>query len=536
ALPGAVAAAAVAAGPPLPPGLPAPAGGSAAAAPPSAPGLGLDDDGTGLTQAAVHLSLNASDIDVDIDEAAVAPGAAVAAAPAAPPAAPPAMLDTQLVSDFAEQEILQHFALVQAVHNAEPTQRGVPVTLPRSWQDMQGLLRKLAYDPGTADPWRRLGMAMYEGPEPTASSIAARAWSAQLLLGLAQHAGWPASDMQNVNEFVLAVNAAEARCLEELGPLLRERRKLKASKLPLQRELGPVALAFVRSLAVLPGEQVYTQWSDILGTLGDLSAAPAQVVREARELATLAEKGDDVRLWTSLAGRAAVLWAPEQTNALTRCLKGLLRMPPEGRPTSVRLVTTIPLMPGMSTPAGVMDLWWHPLLGDTWAPLVREITFSATPMEVILPGTGGPRHVRTGLAVFTLRHLGERALPKMVNPVAPLLTLIEARTVIFDTQATHLPRLLNCLLGLQGVICQDHSRSALSTKERPRVQLEALFPSDMADLQVLLRLQALRRTDLPADTFFGLISIFAAGDSQILETTSGANIHHYWRLCSQMVS
>ncbi|CAK0866026.1 unnamed protein product [Prorocentrum cordatum] len=154
------------------------------------------------------------------------------------------MLDIHLLSDFAEHEILQHFGFAQAVNNAELIQPGVPVTLPRSWQDMQGLLRTRAYDPRTTDLRRRRGMAMCESLEPTASSIAARARSVQSLLGFAQRAGWPATDVQNASESLLTATAAEAPCPEKLGPLPRGRGKLKASRVPLPRELGPVALAF----------------------------------------------------------------------------------------------------------------------------------------------------------------------------------------------------------------------------------------------------------------------------------------------------
>ena len=119
-------------------------------------------------------------------------------------------------------------------------------------------------------------------------------------------------------------------------------------------------------------------------------------------------------------------------------------------------------------------------------------------------------------------------------PTAPLLHFAAVRTVHMDLLAVTLPRLLMELISL-GVICRPQAKSPLSMPERPRLHLEVLFPDALPDLDVLLALQRLRGSWLPADVFYGLSTMFAATDALVLETGGSPSWHHYWRLCSQMV-
>ncbi|CAK0836352.1 unnamed protein product, partial [Prorocentrum cordatum] len=171
-------------------------------APPSDPGLGFGDGGTGLTQDTAHLILDNSD--VAIGEAAGQPSGQPAGAVQAPLEGPAVMLNLQLLQAFVEAEIVQHFALIQAVSATTSPMTEVAVAFPRSWVELQALLGRLAYDVQAVDPWRRLGLPMYEGLEPTASVIAARARSARYFRGLAAVAAWAPADPPAVAVFVAA--------------------------------------------------------------------------------------------------------------------------------------------------------------------------------------------------------------------------------------------------------------------------------------------------------------------------------------------
>ncbi|CAK0806073.1 unnamed protein product, partial [Prorocentrum cordatum] len=56
---------------------------------------------------------------------------------------------------------------------------------------------------------------------------------------------------------------------------------------------------------------------------------------------------------------------------------------------------------------------------------------------------------------------------------------------------------------------------------RPRLHLEVLFPETLPDLDVLLTLERLRGSWLPADAFYGMNTMYAAPDALVLETGGG---------------
>ena len=84
-----------------------------------------------------------------------------------------------------------------------------------------------------------------------------------------------------------------------------------------------------------------------------------------------------------------------------------------------------------------------------------------------------PRHGRQGLAIFTLGHSGIQTKPQLYIPRAPLLRLAEVRTMLIDTRAEYVGRLLGLLHGAFGntVTIRDSRRSPLSTDALPRAQL-----------------------------------------------------------------
>ncbi|CAK0858394.1 unnamed protein product [Prorocentrum cordatum] len=241
---------------------------------------------------------------------------------------------------------------------------------------------------------------------------AGRARSARYLDGLAAVAAGAPADHQAVAVFV----AAEQRCLAELDALIKELRRLRAGQLPLHQELGSAAVQLLRDSAAVSGEQILTQWSDIIGTVRASAATSAQAIRETRDLAQLAEKGD-AKLWTSLAGRAAVMLPPEDSNALTRMLALFLRLPSGQRPGSIRLISPIPLLPGMT-------------------------------LELVAPGMSA----RDWLC-----------LPSMMVPgtcrgfcsPAPLISVPDVPILLMDVPALALPQVLHAVMALPGALYRD---------------------------------------------------------------------------------
>jgi len=159
-------------------------------------------------------------------------------------------------------------------------------------------------------------------------------------------------------------------------------------------------------------------------------------------------------------------------------------------------------------------------------------------MDMVMPGKDVPRHVRMGLAVFTVGHEGDRAIPCMLENICPVLRLEEVRVAIVDVKVDMVSFLLATLQDpcFSTVVMRNPERSCLSTKEVPRVVVNLLFPSTMADLDVILVLQRLRTTRLGGDMFYGLKSMYGAEDAMVLEVGSVHSLHHYWTLCSQLVT
>ena len=145
-----------------------------------------------------------------------------------------------------------------------------------------------------------------------------------------------------------------------------------------------------------------------------------------------------------------------------------------------------------------------------------------------MPGKGVPRHVRMGLAVFTVGHEGDRAIPCMLENICPVLRLEEVRVAIVDVKVDMVSFLLATLQDpcFSTVVMRNPERSCLSTKEVPRVVVNLLFPSTMADLDVILVLQRLRTTRLGGDMFYGLKSMYGAEDAMVLEACCVHSLHH----------
>ena len=325
-------------------------------------------------------------------------------------------LTLQRLQDFVEQEILVHFDIVQPAQViAGQAVRDLQLVPLSSWDAVSVVLKKLAYDPETTCPWSRLGIGCMEGPEPNEVAIHARAETARLICEHVSSLSWAASDLDRAAKAVAAFDDARSACLGQLPDVLRERRKLKTPKLPLWKELGHKASTLIRDTRTDAREHAFTQWSDLLGA----SSGQSQV-SSARAAATLLEKGDG-NFWGQLGSVPFVAWCPSDLNSLARVIATYVRgAQAQSRPAYFRLVAPLNLLPGMNSVGNVLDCWQHPLLGDKWASVVKDVSIHNLPLDMVLPGTNGPRHLLQGMVVFTLALQGARGLPKIVEIEEPL--------------------------------------------------------------------------------------------------------------------
>ena len=111
--------------------------------------------------------------------------------------------------------------------------------------------------------WYTLGLALLDGPDPTALLISSRLRTVRQLCGLAQASSWQPMDSTQAADFGKKVEAAAQHCEAALESTLAQRKRLKIPKLPLHKELGELAYDFVQSL-IPAGTHMGTQWSNVL--------------------------------------------------------------------------------------------------------------------------------------------------------------------------------------------------------------------------------------------------------------------------------
>ena len=82
------------------------------------------------------------------------------------------------------------------------------------------------------------------------------------------------------------------------------------------------------------------------------------------------ERGD-VKVLKECRGRNIVSWAPSDPNSLTRLASSMLRSSDDDIPASVLMIAPLPFIPGASDVTNFLDIWWHPLRGEKFSPLMR---------------------------------------------------------------------------------------------------------------------------------------------------------------------
>ncbi len=225
-------------------------------------------------------------------------------------------------------------------------------------------------------------------------------------------------------------------------------------------------------------------------------------------------------------------WAPNDGNALSR----ILSQYPDNAPTAMLLIAPLPTFPGVSTTSQYFDLWLHPLLSDKHAAVVRGIHLLPQPVEYVLPGPRGPRHVHQGLACFYLAREGARALPTVRLPKTSILQASGSDSITIDTPTALLPQHMSKLASLsefQGRTIREPTRSLGSTSELPRTSVELFLPPDLSALGRELLVRNIRRVVQAHGLILGQRDLYTAADALILECLSPSVVLRAAILCSE---
>ena len=147
---------------------------------------------------------------------------------------PPGLANTikdDILIAFTEEEILQHFSLV-AAHATRASCTGTKH--PYNWNELQTIFAKLGCGVDIEEAWQALGLAMLDGPAPTAVLIACRHRIVQQLCGLVDESAWLQSDVRAARSFCRKIEKSALQCEESLGSALVHRHRLNIPKLSPQ--------------------------------------------------------------------------------------------------------------------------------------------------------------------------------------------------------------------------------------------------------------------------------------------------------------
>ncbi|CAK0820227.1 unnamed protein product, partial [Prorocentrum cordatum] len=421
------------------------------------------------------------------------------------------------------QEILRYFEIVRA---AQATGQSPPLSAASTlatFDDLMAVLRGFAYDPTSSDCWQALGLSPLEGPEPTLGMLESRARTARLLSSAAEGPRWSQSDKQLVPPFLKKLELAVQDCANSLAGWRRERRKLKPSRLPLWKELGPRALCAVLDTALSPQERVATQWSALLGSgpprLREQADDRVLPLDGARRLAESAEKGDD-SFWDLLQNVPVVIWAPTDSSALGRLREHMLERSSGGSlPQYIRMITPLETFPRCHSVDAI------------------QVDFVTHPMEFVSPGSVGPRQEFKGLAIFTISTYLPKGPPNMLMVEEPLFSLGDKPTYVVDIPAMALP-LVYSFMSDPGMRCATMGRITRSpghTAEVQRITVDIRFDRAIPALEQELRMRRLRSAALPPDSFYGSHAMFSDPAALLAEFAHPGAACKAWSLCSGLI-
>jgi hypothetical protein len=92
-----------------------------------------------------------------------------------------------------------------------------------------------------------------------------------------------------------------------------------------------------------------------------------------------------------------------------------------------------------------MDVFWHPMRSEKWAPIIKNTEFVVQPMAMIGTKELLPNYMMKSLAIFTVHHSGGSIPPSLREVAAPLFKLDKGPTYVLDMPIRQLPKELAVL-------------------------------------------------------------------------------------------
>ena len=291
-------------------------------------------------------------------------------------------------------------------------------------------------------------------------------------------------------------------------------------------------MAAVRATPEGQSASFLTQWSQVLDPLGDHS----DTINKQRRVADLLEKGDE-KAMVELKGEVIVAWTPSDPSALNRIISQFLRRTVADSPASIIFIAPLPFYPGVNMVSQYLDLWWHPLLGEKHASIVKNISLMTQPVEYVLPGPRGPKHLRQGLACFKLNRDGPRALPTLNTVKVPILHIAQSASFVIDAPTDSIPGLMNKLSQDMFSMLKVRSpyRSLGSTVISPRTSLDVIAPSGLSLMAVELLTRELKRHVIGRDMIIGNRDLYTSDDAMVMEFLNASIIFKAAQLCSEVI-
>ena len=492
---------------------------------------------SGLSQQVQEMHISDTRGQTPLRDAMPDPGTAPPVSPAPTPPVPALLSPAEactFLRDIIEQEALTHFHVVRAAQHLTPS------VIPRDLSSLANFsqtLKALGYFPDSPDAWARLGLSPLEGPDVDLTMIEARGRFVRILASAIPGTAWPSTDKDEGLRIRQRIEAAVDECGAGLALALREKRRIKPSKLPSWRELGEQALRLVLSCALDPSEVVATQWSDLLA-IDRTSLSPGQCMQtllplQARRLADKAEVGN-TEFWRLAEARPCVIWAPKDEPTLGRLLTPLLRgtLGPLS-PPYVKLLVPMDLFPGCTTFRQIADLWSHALLREKWAPLVRNVEVFNRPLDFVSSSPSGPRHELRGLCLFTLSTRLPRAEPSLARLPDPVVEIAALPFLTVDYPLEDSCEVFRALQALPSLLprMSQPRRSPAHSRDHPRARLDLRFPLNTPRLEQEAAAMLLRPT-LPGGVFFGSHELYTEPAALLVEFGHPGSLQACWKLCS----
>ena len=217
-------------------------------------------------------------------------------------------------------------------------------------------------------------------------------------------------DIRACSEFEDRVCAAREACTAQLGAVLRVRRKAQNNVVPRWQEPGLDLLEYLHQGASQngPNWKIALHMSNIQN-INFTQYPHAFTPTESRTTLELLCNGPSfgTRALAQFGHGGLITWAPQDVDALHRVVASFTQyVTTAGTDTQLVLVVPHDPFPGCETPASIIDLWRHPLLGDKWQGLVKQIQFLREPTQCIFTGAVAPLYHTKAFVIVTSHHCG----------------------------------------------------------------------------------------------------------------------------------